>query len=653
MKEIGILALCLIVIFLVGCQSETPKAEVDLLIEALPEVSDLTIYHQHQITMIREKIDELDDKERALVLEANLLRFYELETRMAVIVLEEENKSIALNISVLIASLPTVDNFTNNDEKTIEAIDRSLDSINSDYLYLIDQSLLDQYELFKTTLKNYQLDLAAAKEVNQLLLNLPTLDDFTLDYQSLIIEIDQRYLKLTPSQKQLVNGEILLLPYYQDKIAMLLYLHQEEQEELSFIELSSLLDELNNQEVEDDVELPVAYQQGSVQLTINWQSNSAAISSAGVVKRGLLNTNVTLTAKVQGEIIDKTITINLVVRGTRVVDMPTINPNKKLTFAYFRNPAYGTNLMERDYMKIDVLNYAFGKIVNGELSVSHLSNLEKVLKIREKGVRVVVVIDGVSTETVKAFVLAASTLENRQKLANSIANVLEQYQFDGVDLDWEFPSGTTQKNNFTLLVKEIREALDRSSRDLILSAAVISGSYSSHYDLVELNKYLDYLHIMTYGMSGSYVAKHQSALIRSTYAPYAIASSVEMYANGGIDLNKIVFGIPFYVKIGDVAGNPTNVLGASLTNPISISNNLFMRDYYNKNGMVEYYDAEAKVFYSYNGTKFASYDNPTSIRYKCEYAIEKGIAGVMFWDYGHDQEGGTLLDAIYQQFKLK
>ena len=67
MKEIGILALCLIVIFLVGCQSETPKAEVDLLIEALPEVSDLTIYHQHQITMIREKIDELDDKERALV----------------------------------------------------------------------------------------------------------------------------------------------------------------------------------------------------------------------------------------------------------------------------------------------------------------------------------------------------------------------------------------------------------------------------------------------------------------------------------------------------------------------------------------------------------------------------------------------------------
>ena len=76
-------------------------------------------------------------------------------------------------------------------------------------------------------MKNYQLDLAAAKEVNQLLLNLPTLDDFTLDYQSLIIEIDQRYLKLTPSQKQLVNGEILLLPYYQDKIAMLLYLHQE------------------------------------------------------------------------------------------------------------------------------------------------------------------------------------------------------------------------------------------------------------------------------------------------------------------------------------------------------------------------------------------------------------------------------------------
>jgi GH18 family chitinase len=154
----------------------------------------------------------------------------------------------------------------------------------------------------------------------------------------------------------------------------------------------------------------------------------------------------------------------------------------------------------------------------GELSVAGLSNLQNVLKLRAKGVRVVIVIDGVSEDTRAAFATAASSAANRDKLATSIANVIEQYQLDGVDLDWEFPTGSTQVANFSLLVKRIREKLDESDRELILSAAVISGGYSNHYDLVELNKYLDFLHIMSYGMSGRSSARHQSALIKSTYA---------------------------------------------------------------------------------------------------------------------------------------
>ncbi|MGD9605523.1 MAG: glycoside hydrolase family 18 protein [Bacilli bacterium] len=653
MKKLWFIAFIFLCGFLIGCDTETPKTEVDLLIEALPEPSLLTIGYKQQVLNIRVKLDQLDEAHMQLILDANLNKFAALEATMEVLVEEDENKSIALNISALIALLPTVDNLTIQDEKTIEAIDSNLTLMNEDYLYFINSDLLTKYADIKIAWESFIIDYETAEIVNQLLLSLPSLEELTLDHQLIVMEIDNLYTNLTTNQKRFVSNGIELLSYYQEKLASLLIVHQEEQEELAFLELSTFLMALDNQEITEDLELPITYKRGLVDLSVSWTSSSLVIGSNGILKRGLLNTDVVLQAQVNGQVIHKTIDINITVRGTRVVDMPAIDPNKKLTFAYFRNPAYGTNLMERDYMKIDVLNYSFGNIIGGELSVYNLSNLNNVLKIREKGVRVVIVIDGVSSETREAFVQAASTQENRLKLANSIAAVLEQFQFDGVDLDWEFPNGTTEKNNFSLLVKEIREAIDRSSRDLILSAAVVSGSYSTHYDLVELNKYLDYLHIMTYGMSGSYVAKHQSALIRSTYASYAVASSVDMYATGGIDINKIVFGIPFYVKIGNVANNPTNVLGQPLTSPISVSYTTFIRDYFNKNGMVEYYDEEAKVFYSYSGTKFASYDNPTSIRYKCEYAIEKDLAGVMFWDYGHDEVGGTLLDAIYQQFKIE
>lgn len=57
----------------------------------------------------------------------------------------------------------------------------------------------------------------------------------------------------------------------------------------------------------------------------------------------------------------------------------------------------------------------------------------------------------------------------RENFANSAVDFLRKYQFDGVDLDWEYPvSGGLQgnsrraedKQNFTLLLQKTREKLD-------------------------------------------------------------------------------------------------------------------------------------------------------------------------------------------------
>lgn len=56
------------------------------------------------------------------------------------------------------------------------------------------------------------------------------------------------------------------------------------------------------------------------------------------------------------------------------------------------------------------------------------------------------------------------------------------------------------------------------------------------------------------------------------------------------------------------------------------------------NGWVRYWDATAKVPYLYNTTtaEFISYDDPQSINIKVNYALEKGLGGVMFWELSED-----------------
>ena len=49
-------------------------------------------------------------------------------------------------------------------------------------------------------------------------------------------------------------------------------------------------------------------------------------------------------------------------------------------------------------------------------------------------------------------------------IANFVANVvplLKQYNFDGLDVDWEYPSNEEEKKGYTALLQALRTAFDK------------------------------------------------------------------------------------------------------------------------------------------------------------------------------------------------
>jgi chitinase len=254
-----------------------------------------------------------------------------------------------------------------------------------------------------------------------------------------------------------------------------------------------------------------------------------------------------------------------------------------------------------------------------------------------------------------------------QMLVDNIAAFEKQHEYDGVDIDWEYPD--PQKPADRKFLVTLMAMLRESNPHYVLSidAAPWGGP---GYDLKHLQLSLDYVNIMMYDCAGPWTAYGQlnSPIFWDWKdpAPWECQPGGSVHDTANIFLNrmpakKLNMGTPFYgYRYNNIHQEfglcPNAAITADGACDWAVQSGNYGTDFkplINQHGWQTFYDPVAMVPYMLraNGEKgYITYDDAFSTYFRVFYADwQRGLGGTFMWSLDADYDGHSqdLMDAMY------
>lgn len=250
------------------------------------------------------------------------------------------------------------------------------------------------------------------------------------------------------------------------------------------------------------------------------------------------------------------------------------------------------------------------------------------------------------------------TKAGREEFAESVKELTQYFQSDGLDLDWEYPAiqgypghvfRKEDKRNFTALVKEIRRV---NGEDFIISFA--AGGFTSYInesiEWTEVIRYTDFINVMTYDLVHGYsdTSGHHTPLYSTPKQVESTDHAVQMLLQSGVPPTQIVIGAAIYGRFFQIdEGHPVD-----LYMPCHFSHGFSYKHAADSlsadRGFTRHWDDTAQAPYAIHQERrlLASYDDEKSIALKTQYAIDNHLGGIMFWQLIDDTFRNGLLQTI-------
>jgi len=213
-----------------------------------------------------------------------------------------------------------------------------------------------------------------------------------------------------------------------------------------------------------------------------------------------------------------------------------------------------TTLRPGDAERLTHVNFSFARVVDGKGSVAHWKNSANVHAfMKNRGhIKAVLSVGGWGAG---GFSPAVKTPESREIFASTLMDIVNEFGFDGIDMDWEYPgddmagieASPDDRVNYTFFMELLREKL---GPDKILSMA--AGGMQSAIDNLELDKLMkvmNFVNLMTYDMCPWDRVNYHTALYKSDVNNNAGDTVAGMYEKAGVKRSELVLGAAFYARI--------------------------------------------------------------------------------------------------------
>ncbi|TNN57064.1 Acidic mammalian chitinase [Liparis tanakae] len=275
------------------------------------------------------------------------------------------------------------------------------------------------------------------------------------------------------------------------------------------------------------------------------------------------------------------------------------------------------------------LLYAFATIKNHKLATYEWNDVElygqfNALKNKNGNLKTLLSVGGWNFGS-SGFSQMVLSPANRLTFINSAISFLRKYEFDGLDIDWEYPAnrgGPPQdKQYYSVFLEEMRAAFESEAKQsnkarLLMSAAVSAGkgTIESAYQIPKIGQALDMLNVMTYDFHGSWdtITGECSPLFKGpedhdSMIYFNVDYAMNYYKSQGAPAEKLIVGFPTY-------GNTFTLKNAA---------------------------NHGDVPYAYKGNQWVGYDNMKSFQIKVDWLKKSSFGGAMVWTLDMDDYMGT------------